>query len=143
MNKLILAAILAMFLTGCAASIKSTIMPNVKLTDYKTAYIQSISNDEFNLQSKIMSQLSKMGLQVIDKPKPDVPTNADMLVNYNFHGDWDFGYYLQAFQIKFLDAKTSAVLGIIDFDRHGNFGYGPEERIADAFNDFQRARGMK
>ena len=135
--------LIIMFLTGCAPSIKSTLMPNVKLTDYKSAYIQSIPNDEFNLQSKIMTQLSKMGLQVIDKPKPDLPINTDMLVNYSFHGDWDFGYYLQAFQIRFLDAKTSAVLGIIDFDRHGNFGYEPDERISDAFNDFKHVMGMK
>jgi len=61
-----------------------------------------------------------------------------MLVSFNFHGWWDFGRYLESFQIQFSSALTNAMLGNVYFYRHGNFGYGPDERIRDAFTDFKR-----
>lgn len=131
----LLGVVLCLF--GCTPTIQSSIMPNIKMTDYKTAYLQTPLEDDFNMVGNISEQLSKMGYQVIARNKPDSPVDTDMLVSFNYNGWWDFGRYLESFQIHFVSAATNAMLGSVYFKRHGNFGYGSSERIADAFTDFK------
>jgi hypothetical protein len=91
MKIMITIAMITIALVGCAPSIQSTVMPGVKFSDYKTAYIQPVPQDDFNMTGSIAGHLSKMGYCVIAKNKPDVPTATDLLVSFNYYGWWDFG----------------------------------------------------
>jgi hypothetical protein len=125
-------------ITGCTPTIKSTVMPGINMNDYKTAYVRGLfGEDEFGATGLISSQLSQMGYRVIAKNKPDTPASTDMLVSFETYGWWDFVRYLRSFQIQFTDATTNASLGSIYFQRHGYFGYEPNERVADAFKAFR------
>lgn len=125
-----------LFLAGCGSTINSNVMPDANISSYKRAYIQPAQEDDFNLTGYISAELAQMGYQVFNKT-PESPTSSDMLVKFNYHGWWDFGKYLESFNIQFLNASTKASIGNINFNCRGNFGYDTRERVADAFSDFK------
>jgi hypothetical protein len=138
------ALILSLFvlLAGCA-QINSQIVPNENFLDYKTAYLEIKTKDEFNLASEIGYQLSQMGMEVITKEKSSAASKS-LLVKFTYDEGWDFaGYYLKSFQVFFTNADSEKIIASISYHKPGSAGPRGQERIVDAFNDFRKKLGLK
>ncbi|MBI5205413.1 MAG: hypothetical protein HZA11_10900 [Nitrospirae bacterium] len=140
MFKIFLLLIAISILSGCATN-QSFIMPNKDFKQYKAAYVEIISPDQFNLGPAIIYELSDMGLQVINKPAPSSPLLTDMKVKYSYTQAWDLSPYLYSFQIVFADAQTDAVVANIVYRLSGQW-VRSNARITDAFNEFREKLGL-
>ena len=61
MKKLILCFILLLFV-GCVGNNHAILMPGKNFMQYKTAYIQLLPVDEFNLGTAIIQELGDIGM---------------------------------------------------------------------------------
>lgn len=140
MFKMFLLLITLSILSGCATN-QSFVTPNKDFRQYKTAYIEIISPDKYNLGTAIVYELSDMGFQVVNKPAPASPLATDMKVKYSYTAEWDLSTYLHSFQIVFADAQTDAVVANIAYRLSGNW-VRSDARITDAFNEFRKKLGF-
>lgn len=145
--KLILILLVSLIISGCAIN-QSTIAPNKDLKEYKHAYIKILPKDNFNLGSRIIQELTDIGLQVkmIDIPEGQSYdslkiTNNALIVQYSYVTSWDFTIYLRSFQIFFYDAQDYTLIANISYQLIGNLG-NTEMRYRAAFNEFRKQLGL-
>jgi hypothetical protein len=138
--KMFLLLIVISILAGCATN-QSFVMPNKDFRQYKTAYVEIISPDQFNLGPAIVYELGDMGFQVVNKPAPTNPSSTDMTVRYSYTTGWDLSKYLHSFQIVFSDAQTDAIIANIAYRLNGAW-VRSDARITDAFNEFRKKLGF-
>lgn len=130
-----------LLLSSCVGNNHAMIMPDKNFMQYKTAYIELLSVDEFNLGTAIIQELGDMGLQAVNKPKPPNPLTTDMYIKYSYLTGWDLAKYLQSFQIMFLDAQTDIVIATVSHKLVGNWA-ADDIRIASAFNELRAKLGL-
>lgn len=141
--KKVVAVILACFLgalTGCNGTVNTVVMPNADLKKYKTAYVDLLKQDEFNLGTAIMAQMAGMGFIVKQTPLPNALTDTDLLVKYDYYDGWDMRKYMKNFNVNIFDAKTSVMLLNSRYDLLGIWR-GEEFRINYTFNDIRIKTG--
>lgn len=145
--KPILTCLISLIMFGCAIN-QSTISPNKDFKEYKYAYIKILPKDNFNLGSRIIQELTDMGLQVkmLDIPEGQSYdslklTNKAMIVQYSYITSWDFNIYLRSFQIFFYDAQDYTLIANISYQLIGNLG-NTEMRYRAAFNEFRKQLGL-
>ena len=127
-------------LFGCVSN-HAMLMPNKDFKQYKTAYIEILPVDEFNLGAAIIYELGDMGLEVINKPLPPNPLSTDMRVNYSYTSGWDLAKYLKSFQIFFMDAQTNSIIASSSYHLEGNWAR-TDTRITSAFNELRKKLGL-
>jgi hypothetical protein len=135
MKRCLLLALLLLMVSGCAR-IQSQVMPGTLITQYKTAYIEPIKEDEFNLYPVISWELADMGLKVVGIPVPENPLATDMLVKYSYVAGWDIQRYLRSFQVQFIDARNKSVVASTAYFKLGLFT-SQASRLEAAFNDLR------
>lgn len=123
------------FLFGCA-TVQTDSAKNINLTSFKRAYVQPQQEDEFQIYRALFWELNDMGLEVIGVPFKD-PTEQDLLVTYSYEGGWDMTRYLQSFQIRFINAKTTQVVTTSSYKSRGLWRGVRDGRLEDAFNDIR------
>lgn len=115
--KKILLVLLTLMLSCCAVN-KALVIPSKDFKSYKTAYVELLSEDEFNLGTFITYELSDMGFQVANK-RITAPDVTDMIVRYSYWRSWDFIFYLKKYQVVFLDAQTETIIASLEYDSLG------------------------
>jgi len=123
-------------LAGCTGSVNTIVKPNTDLKKYKTAYVDMLMKDEFNLGAAIMAHMTGMGFVVKQAPVPSDATEADLLVKYDYCDGWDMRRYMKNFSISVFDAKTNALLLNSRYALTGIWR-GEEFRINYTFNDIR------
>jgi hypothetical protein len=135
MKQFLLLISIILVMSGCAR-IQSNVMPNIVITQYKTAYIEPLKEDEFNLFPSISWELADMGCKVVGTPVPENPLPTDMLVKYSYIGGWDIQRYLRGFQVQFIDAQNKNVVASTSYFKLGLYT-SQASRLEDAFNDLR------
>jgi len=138
--KLAIIAICTMMTIGCAR-IQSQVMPGTDFRQYKTAYLEPLTVDEFNLAPAIAWELSDMGLKVSGQPTPSDPDATDMLVKFSYTGGWDIQRYLRGFSVQMVDARNRTLLAAVSYFKLGLF-VSQSSRMEDAFNDLRGNLGF-
>lgn len=131
---------LLVVLTGCNGTVNTFIAPSTDLKQYKTAYVEMLQQDEFNLGAAIMSQMMNMGFTVKQAPLPNDVAATDLLVKYSYYDGWDMRKYMKNFSVNIFDAKTNAVLLNSRYDLTGIWR-GETFRINYTFNDIRIKAG--
>jgi hypothetical protein len=127
-------------LPGCNGSVNTFVAPNADLKQYKTAYVEMLKQDEFNLGAAIMAQMMGMGFTVKQTPLPNDVSATDLLVKYDYYDGWDMRKYMKNFSINIFDAKTNSVLLNSRYDLTGIWR-GEAFRINYTFNDIRIKTG--
>jgi len=142
MKKLLVLMALAILLaSGCAH--KNVVMShNHDFKTYKTAYIEILPQDEFNLGTHIIQEMSDLGFEARISSAPSAPTPTDLLVKYSYDDGWDFGKYLKSYQVFFFDARTTSLVASISYHLDNATIVGTEARIAGGFDDFRKEAGL-
>ena len=135
----IIIASLILLLSGCATN-HALIMPNKDFKSYKAAYIELLQEDEFNIGTFTIQELSDMGFQVFNKRVPADPLATDMLVRYTYAKSWDLSVYLVSYQILFLDARSEAVIAQLGYRLNGNWRSSQTRKI-EGFNELRSKLG--
>jgi len=141
--KKVVAVIVVCFLgvlTGCNGTVNTVVMPNADLKKYKTAYVDLLKQDEFNLGAAIMGHMAGMGFMIKQTPLPLEVTDTDLLVKYDYYDGWDMRKYMKNFSVYILDAKTNAMLVNSRYELTGIWR-GDEFRINYTFNDIRSKAG--
>lgn len=127
-------------LTGCNGTVNTFVAPNADLKQYKTAYVEMLKQDEFNLGAAIMAQMMDMGFNVKQAPLPSEVVATDLLVKYDYYDGWDMRKYMKNFSVNIFDAKTNVVLVNSRYDLTGIWR-GETFRINYTFNDIRIKAG--
>ena len=133
---LVLAFSMLMFV-GCTGTVNTVIAPNIDLKKYKTAYVDILKQDEFNLGAAIMAHMIGMGFMVKQTPLPTEVTDTDLLVKYDYYDGWDMRKYMKNFRINMFDAKTNSLVLNSRYNLTGIWK-GEEYRINYTFKDIRR-----
>jgi len=132
-------ALTVLWASGCAAS-QAQVMQGADFKRYKTAYVEALENDEYNLYGEIVAELMRLGLEVAGGA-PTKPVSTDLLVKYTFRGGWNAGQlrYPKEFQVVFMDALSNRVVAAAG----NSAGTGPsgESRVKSAFRELRRQLG--
>jgi len=129
----ILIGILVLLLSSCATN-HALVMPGKDFKSYKTAHVELLSTDEFNLGSFITYEVSDMGFQIVNKQ------TAEMLIRYSYWRSWDFVFYLKKYQVIFLDAKTETIIANLEHDAVGVW-ISARSRQIEGFNELRSKLG--
>lgn len=132
--------ILLTILTGCTGTLNTVVAPNADLKKYKTAYVDLLKQDEFNLGAAIMGHMAKMGFMVKQTPLPTELTETDLLVKYDYYDGWDMRKYMKNFSVNMFDAKNNTLLLNSRYNLTGIWR-GEEFRINYTFNDIRVKTG--
>lgn len=135
---LILVVALTLFLSGCATN-RVFIMPDKDFKSYKTAYVELLPEDEFNLGTFITYELTDMGFQIANK-RITAPVPTDMIVRYAYWRSWDFVFYLKKYQVLFLDAQTETIIANLEYDALGVW-MNTRYRQIQGFNELRNKLG--
>ena len=127
-------------LSGCATN-QAFVMPDKNFKNYKTAYVEVLQIDEFNLGTFIITELSDMGLQVVNKRVSDSELGTSMIVRYSYTTGWDLTKYMKSYQVLFLDAQTEAIIANIAY-RSTGIWIGNEARKVQGFNELRSKLGL-
>lgn len=141
MKKLFFLFFVVLAFCGCATK-QALIMPDKDFKQYKTAYIEILPIDQFNIGAAIIYQLSDLGLQVKNTAAPANPSDTDMKVKYSYTQGWDLDKYLHSFHIIFSDALTDSIIASVSYRLNGNWAR-TETRIRDAFDELRIKIGAK
>lgn len=134
-------AITVFLVSGCTGTVNTFVAPNTDLKKYKTAYVDLLQQDEFNLGAAIMAHVADMGFTVKTIPLPPEILSTYMVVKYDYYDGWDMRKYLKNFSIRFLDAKEGTLLLSSRYDLTGIWR-GEEFRINYTFNDIRLKSGF-
>ncbi|ABK98947.1 hypothetical protein Ppro_1327 [Pelobacter propionicus DSM 2379] len=129
-----------MMLAGCSGSVNTVIKPDTDLKKYKTAYVDMLTQDEFNLGAAIMAHMTGMGFMVKQTPLPKDVSETDLLVKYDYYDGWDMRKYMKNFSINIFDEKSNTLLLNSRYDLTGIWR-GEEFRINYTFNDIRIKAG--
>lgn len=140
MKLVVLVVLLALGMTGCTGTVNTFVTPNTDLKKYKTAYVDILKQDEFNLGAAIMTHVADMGFIVKTTPMPKDLLDSYLLVKYDYYDGWDMRKYLKNFNIQFLDAKEGNLLVSSRYELTGIWR-GDEFRINYTFNDIRTKTG--
>ena len=135
----ILVFVLALGLWSCT-SMQTDLAPGGELKSYKRAYIEALPQDEFQIYRALYHELNDMGMEVVGVPFKN-PTASDLVVKYSYDAGWDVTRYLQAFQIRFMDAKSGRVVAVSSFRSRGVWLGVRDQRLETAFNDLRAKNG--
>jgi hypothetical protein len=124
--------IVAALAAGGCAHIHAQVSPNTDVKQWKSAYLQPLAQDEFNMASFITNELHAMDVEVFLRPEPEQPQAGDVLVRYDYYDGWDMGKYLKSFQIRFLEPSSEKLLASVDYRFNGNLR-DSNHRVMDAF----------
>jgi len=124
--------VLLILLFGCSSHV--LVVADKDFKSYKTAHVELLQNDEFNLGSFITAELADMGFKLVKKAE------AEMLVRYSYQTSWDFTTYLQKYQVIFLDAKAETIIANLDYHLTGNW-VGTRTRQVQGFNELRSKLG--
>lgn len=127
-------------LTGCNGTMHTVVTPNADLKKYKTAYVDLLNQDEFNLGAAIMAHMTGMGLMVKQTPLPKDVADTDLLIKYDYYDGWDLRKYMVSFNVNIFDAKTNNLLLNSRYHQNGAWR-GEEFRINYTFNDIRIKTG--
>ena len=127
-------------LFGCA-TVQTDTVKDASFSNYKRAYVKQLPEDEFQIYQAIFWELNDMGLEVLGAPFQQA-TEHDLVVDYTYEGGWDLARYLQSFQLRFLNAKTSQVIVASRYRSRGMWRGKRDGRLEDAFNDIRTKTGL-
>jgi hypothetical protein len=139
MKRLILLSLFGL-LFGCA-TVQTDTVKGASFSSYKRAYVKQLPEDEFQIYQGIFWELNDMGLEVLGVPFQQ-PTEQDLIVDYTYEGGWDLARYLQSFQLRFLNAKSSQVIVASRYRSRGMWRGKRDGRLEDAFNDIRAKTGL-
>jgi len=140
MKNFVMAVLLTLGIAGCTGTVNTFVTPNTDLKKYKTAYVDVLKQDEFNLGAAIMTHVADMGFVVKTAPLPQEVLDTYLLVKYDYYDGWDMRKYLKNFNIQFLDAKEGNLLLSSRYELTGIWR-GEEFRINYTFNDIRKKTG--
>lgn len=132
-------ALLLTFLSGCA-TVRTEVVGAGDLKNYKRAYVEALTEDEFQIYGALFTELTDMGIQVVATPFKQ-PQETDLLVKYTYDGGWDMTRYLQSFQFQFVDAKSGRVVAIQSYKSRGLWLGVRDGRLKAAFNELRAKNG--
>ncbi len=127
-------------LAGCA-TIQTDVANGQSLKKYKQAYLEPLPKDEFNMYKAIFWELNDMGYKVVASPFKK-PEDTDLSVSYTYEAGWDLARYLQAFQIRFVNAMTDQVVVTTSYRSVGIWRGARDGRLEDAFNSIRSQEGL-
>jgi hypothetical protein len=120
-------------LTGCGYSTKAMLAPNKNLNNFKTAYLESPTEDEFNLRYAVTDELMKMGYSV-KSGKPENPSDEDVIVRYSYYPGWDLVKIVKNFQVQFVHARTGEIIATGSYENRPFHFFHREGAVKLAFD---------
>lgn len=136
MKRIALLWIVIIFVVSGCARVQSQVMPDANLSKFKTAYIEPMKEDEFNITPAVAWELANMGLKVKLQVPTTGPLDTDLLVKMSYIGGWDIQRYLRGFDVQLLAAKDNSMLASVSYFKLGLFTT-QATRMEDAFNDLR------
>jgi len=127
------------FMSGCA-HVRTDITEGSSLKNYNRAYIEALSKDEFQIYGALFSELSDMGMVVVES-QINEPAKTDLIVKYTYESGWDMRRYLQSFQLRFIDAKNNKVVAVQSYSSSGIWRGARDGRLKAAFNELRAKNG--
>jgi hypothetical protein len=126
---------IALFLTACA-SIQSSRAPNANLNvkDIKTAYVQKIEGDGYNVYQTITDRLNQLGIKATTGSAEFPPQRTDIIVTYVDRWMWDITMYMIRLTIQIRDGTSRAILSSAESYRPSLERRSQEEMVAETLD---------
>lgn len=133
-------ALAVVWAAGCAAS-QAQVMPGEEFERYKTAHVEALEQDEYNLYSEIVAELLQLGLEV-KGGTPARPVSTDLLVTYTYRGGWSSGIlrHPKELTVVFTDALSSRVVATAG-NRTGAGWPSRDSPVKSAFRELREQLG--
>ncbi|MDP2023783.1 MAG: hypothetical protein Q8L16_23110 [Hydrogenophaga sp.] len=142
---LLFACLASTLITGCAStpstSVQSNVLDSSGFSSYKRAYVKPIQQDEFQVASAVMGELSTMGMEINAQPFKE-PQQTDMIVEIEVIDGWDLSKYLKGLQLRFTNAASSRIIATTAFNSNGIWMGVREKRLKAVFNDLREKLGL-
>ena len=103
------------FLLGGCASYQATQAPNSQLSRYTHIFVENNLDDNHQIDQMLVSSLRSRGIQAESGPNTLVPDEAQAILSYQDHWNWDFSDHLVGLSIQLRDARKSKPLAIANF----------------------------
>ena len=110
LRKFIILAAASIFLSGCAATVVSSVGPNTDLKSLKNFYVVRSPDDNRGVDTAIQLQLASMGLKATSGTDFSRPKDVDVIVTYKHNWVWDITWYLLDLIIQFRDPQTNVLI---------------------------------
>jgi len=140
MNRRRLVALsLSLLLAGCA-SIQSSRAPNASLKEIKTAYVQRIEGDGYNVNQTITAQLNQLGIKSTTGSAEFPQERTDIIVTYVDRWMWDITMYMIRLSIQIRDGTSRAILSTAESYRPSLERRSQEEMVAETLDAALKAQ---
>ena len=110
-----LAALVALFTTGCHTIYPANVADAAKLGNSKQYYVVVSTNKDRGFLKEIERDLKARGFVVSSGPMSEMPATTDLYVTYYDHWTWDMVMYPAEVRIAIYDAKTRQLVGSDEF----------------------------
>lgn len=127
-------------LSGCAAY-QASVYDRSAFRSYRTACLEELSEDEFNITPLVTDGVASMGLAVI--PVPPTPTGqtpegarGDVTVKIEYKGGWDLTRYLKSLSVSFIDSSTGRVVATGSYRSRLGL-HGTDSAVSEVFDQLR------
>jgi len=108
---LIAALVVASALQGCAVNRQgASASPDVDLRQLKSFYVVRLPADERGINHLIATELGRLGFRTSTGPPEQAPPDADAIVSYEDHWQWDITMYMIELKVFVRAPRTDALL---------------------------------
>ncbi|HEU5079218.1 MAG TPA: hypothetical protein VFT72_08385 [Opitutaceae bacterium] len=104
----------ALFFSGCSTYVART-EPGVSMAKIQRVFVKSNFNDNHGMDGRIMRALQDRGYEVDKGPLTMLPRNAQAVVSFEDHWNWDFTTHLTNLRIEVRDVKSERLIATASF----------------------------
>lgn len=137
--RLVIAILLCLLLAACA-SIQSSRAPDANLGNIKTAYVQRLEGDGYNVNQTITARLNQLGIKATTGSAEFPPERTDVIVTYVDRWFWDITMYMLRLTIQIRDGTTREILSTAESYRPSLERRSQEEMVAETLDAALRAQ---
>lgn len=104
----------AALFSGCSSYVARN-EPGVSLAKVQRLFVKSNFDDNHGMDGRIMRALQERGYEVDKGPLTMLPRNAQAVVSFSDHWNWDFTTHLTNLRIEVRDVKSERLLATAAF----------------------------
>jgi hypothetical protein len=130
----------AVFIAGCS-HMDSKTASNVDLSHYDHVFVQHLLTDGRGIDQIIARELRRRGYDAIAGPLTMITKNAEIIVAYEDHWNFDFTNYMIQIDLQVRKARTDTLLATATYFRPSVMGRSPVEMIDAVLNKLFKTKG--
>lgn len=135
-----LTPLLLCFLLAACATIQSSRAPQATLADIKTAYVQRLEGDGYNVNQTITARLNELGIKATTGSAEFPRERTDVIVTYVDRWWWDITMYMVRLTIQIRDGTTREILSTAESFRPSLERRSQEEMVAETLDAALKAK---